>query len=71
MTLKCNKSRSMFCQAGSLTKLKHKRNYELPSESQLKEDLLAQPLTRENYVDKFHTLLYYEEHEHKRVLEER
>ena len=53
------------------TRLKHKPDYELPPECELDEDLLTQPLTRENYVDKFHTLLYYEEHEHKRVLEER
>ena len=33
--------------------------------------LLDDPLTRENYVDKFHTLLYYEEQEHVRVLKER
>ncbi|XP_065917898.1 3'-5' exoribonuclease HELZ2-like isoform X3 [Dysidea avara] len=55
----------------SLTTLEHKPDYELPPESELKEDLLTQPLTRENYVDKFHTLLYYEEHEHERVLKER
>ena len=39
--------------------------------SELDEGLLKEPLTRDNYVDKFHTLLYYEEHEHARVLEER
>ena len=55
----------------NLTKLKHKHNYELPPESELDEDLLTQPLSRENYVDKFHTLLYYEEHKHKRVLEKK
>ena len=61
----------MFYQGGSLTKLKHKQNYELLPESELDSDLLTQQLTRENYVDKFHTLLYYEEHEHERVLKER
>ena len=51
--------------------MKHKRNYELLPKSQLDDRLLEEPLTRDNYVDKFHTLLYYEEHEHARVLEER
>ncbi|XP_065917902.1 3'-5' exoribonuclease HELZ2-like isoform X2 [Dysidea avara] len=64
-------SESYSYKAGGLTKLKHKQNYELPPESKLNAHLLTMPLTRENYVDKFHTLLYYEEHEHKRVLEKR
>ena len=51
--------------------MKHLYNYKLLPESQLDESLLTQPLTRDNYVDKFHTLLYYEEHEHARVLKER
>ena len=51
--------------------MKHARDYELLPETQLKEGLLKEPLTRDNYVDKFHTLLYYEEHEHVRVLKER
>ena len=51
--------------------MKHKSGYELLPETQLNEGLLKQPLTRDNYVDKFHTLLYYEEHEHVRVLKER
>ncbi|XP_065917904.1 3'-5' exoribonuclease HELZ2-like isoform X2 [Dysidea avara] len=51
--------------------LKSKCNYELPPEDKLDAGLLTQRLTWENYVDKFHTLLYYEEHEHKRVLKER
>ena len=46
-------------------------DYELPPESELDAGLLTQSLSRENYVDKFHTLLYYEEHEHERVLKER
>ena len=54
-----------------MTKIKHRRDYELLPESELDEKLLKEPLTRENYVDKFHTLLYYEEHEHVRVLKER
>ena len=61
----------MSIQGGGLTKLKHEPDYELPPESELDEDLLTQPFTKENYVDKFHTLLYYEEHEHARVLKER
>ena len=51
--------------------MKHTHDYELLSESELDESLLKEPLTRDNYVDKFHTLLYYEEHEHARVLKER
>ena len=54
-----------------MTKIKHRDDYELLPESELDESLLGEPLTRDNYVDKFHTLLYYEEHEHARVLEER
>ena len=46
-------------------------DYKLPPESELNEGLLKEPLTRDNYVDKFHTLLYYEEHEHVRELKER
>ena len=33
--------------------------------------LLKEPLTRKNYVDKFHTLLFYEEQKHVKVLKER
>ena len=51
--------------------MKHKHDYELLPESELDEELLKESLTRDNYVDKFHTLLYYEEHEHVRVLKER
>ena len=51
--------------------MKHRRNYELLPESELDEHLLNEPFTRNNYVDKFHTLLYCEEHEHARVLKER
>jgi len=56
--------------------MKHRREpeyeeCELLSEDELDEQLLKEPLTRKNYVDKFHTLLYYEEHEHARVLKER
>ena len=51
--------------------MKHKPNYELLPECQLNKDLLKEPLSRDNYVDKFHTLLYYEEHERERVLKER
>ena len=51
--------------------MKHTRDYELLPKSELNERLLKEPLTRDNYVDKFHTLLYYEEHEHVRVLQER
>ena len=54
-----------------MTKIKHRYDYKLLPESELKEELLKEPLTRDNYVDKFHTLLYYEEHEHVRVLKER
>ena len=54
-----------------MTKIKHKRDYELLPENILDQRLLKEPLTRENYVDKFHTLLYYEEHEHARVLKDR
>ena len=54
-----------------MTKIKHKRGYELLPENELDESLVKAPLTRDNYVDKFHTLLYYEEHEHARVLKER
>jgi len=51
--------------------LTQRDDYKLPPKSELNTDLLTQPLTRENYVDKFHTLLYNEEHEHARVLKER
>ena len=51
--------------------MKHRSYYHLLPERQLDERLLEEPLTRDNYVDKFHTLLYYEEHEHVRVLKER
>ena len=51
--------------------MKHRHNYELLPESELDECLLTEPLTRDNYVDKFHTLLYCEEREHARVLQER
>ena len=51
--------------------MKHRRDYELLPENELDKKLLEEPLTRDNYVDKFHTLLYYEEHEHARVLKER
>ena len=51
--------------------MKHTRDYKLLPECELDERLLKEPLTRDNYVDKFHTLLYYEEHEHARVLKER
>ena len=51
--------------------MKHVCDYELLPESKLDERLLKEPLTRDNYVDNFHTLLYYEEHEHARVLKER
>ena len=51
--------------------MKHIRDYELLPESKLDERLLKEPLTRDNYVDNFHTMLYYEEHEHARVLKER
>ena len=54
-----------------MTKLDHRDEYELLPEAELDGKLLNEPLTRENYVDKFHTLLYYEEHEHVRVLEDR
>lgn len=46
-------------------------NYKLLPESKLDKKLLKKPLTKDNYVDKFHTLLYYEEHEHVKVLKER
>ena len=54
-----------------MTKIKHKHDYELLPENILDQRLLKEPLTRDNYVDKFHTLLYYEEHEHARVLKDR
>ena len=54
-----------------MTRIKHKRDYELLPENELDERLLKEPLTRDNYVDKFHTSLYYEEHEHARMLNER
>ena len=54
-----------------MTKIKHRHDYKLLPKDELDEGLLKEPLTRENYVDKFHTLLYYEEHEHVRVLKER
>ena len=54
-----------------MTNINHQDEYELLPEDELDEDLLEEPLTRENYVDKFHTLLYYEEHEHARMLEDR
>ena len=51
--------------------MKHAHDYELFPNSELDESLLIDPLTRDNYVDKFHTLVYYEEHEYARVLKER
>ena len=56
-----------------MTKIKHRHDYELLPESELDKykGFLTEPLTRDNYVDKFHTLLYYEEHEHVRVLKDR
>ena len=36
----------------------------------LNRRLLEAPLTYDNYQDKFHTLLYYEELEHEKVLRE-
>ena len=51
--------------------MKHRDNYKLLPESELDEKLLKEDLTKDNYVDKFHTLLYYEEHEHVKVLKER
>ena len=45
--------------------------YNLPPLSSLNRNLLDAPVTYDNYQDKFHTLLYYEEHEHERVLKER
>ena len=58
-------------QMTSASVIRHRHGYELFPEIELDEGLLEQRLTRENYVDKFHTLLYYEEHEHARVLKER
>ena len=55
-------------QGGGMTKI---NDYKLPPESELNEELLKEPLTRDNYKEKFHTLLCYEEHEHVRVLKER
>ena len=54
-----------------MSKINHKDDYELLPMDELDEGLLKEPLTRDNYVDKFHTLLYYEEHEHARILKER
>ena len=51
--------------------MKHAHDYELLPDSKLDESLLIDPLTTDNYVDKFHTLVYYEEHEHTRMLNER
>ena len=51
--------------------MKHAYDYELLPDSELDESLLIDPLTRDNYVDKFHTLVYYEEHEYARELKER
>ena len=45
--------------------------YNLPPLNQLNRSLLEAPVTYDNYQDKFHTLLYYEEHEHEKVLRER
>ena len=42
-----------------------------PPLAQLNQRLLKAPLTYNNYQDKFHVLLYHEEHEHKKVLKER
>ena len=41
--------------------------------SQLKEKdhLLSEQLSRDNYREKFHHLLYWEEHEHETVLKDR
>lgn len=36
--------------------------------SKLNIELLKQPLTRENYIEKFHHLLCWEEQEHDRIL---
>lgn len=46
-------------------------NYQLPPLTQLNQRLLEAPLTYDNYQDKFHMLLYYEEHEHQKELKER
>jgi len=46
-------------------------HYNLPPLHSLNRSLLEAPLTYDSYQDKFHTLLYYEEHEHEKVLRER
>ena len=53
--------------------MKHKKNFSLLSLSELKgyDELLTSELKHENYKDKFHTLLYYEEHEHAQILNKR
>jgi len=45
--------------------------FNLPPLHSLNQNLLEAPLTYDSYQDKFHTLLYYEEHEHEKVLRER
>ena len=45
--------------------------YNLPPLGSLNRGLLEAPITYDNYQDKFHTLLYFEEHEHEKVLRER
>ena len=53
--------------------IKHKENFSLLPLSELKgyDKLLTSELKHENYKDKFHLLLYYEEHEHAQILSER
>ena len=48
-------------------------NFSLLPLSELKayDKLLTSDLKYENYKNKFHVLLYYEEHEHARILSER
>ena len=46
-------------------------HYNLPPLRSLNHSLLEASLTYDSYQDKFHTLLYYEEHEHEKVLRER
>ena len=46
-------------------------HYNLPPLCSLNHSLLEASLTYDSYQDKFHTLLYYEEHEHEKVLRER
>ena len=52
---------------------KHRKNFSLLPLSELKEydKVLTSELKHENYKQKFHILLYYEEHEHARILSER